>query len=307
MTWISLTVLGLVVLANLAVLVWLLRRRWRLGAGFLALELLLLFYAFWVEPRMLLTTRHEVAVTDLVAPVRIVAIGDPQPTRLHWSPRRLRAAFETAQAENPDLVLWLGDYAYEPGWARKLGLLEALFVEPAEIAHEMGRLKAPMGAYAVLGNHDWWWDGSEMFRLLEQKSVTVLIDDAVRAEHPRSKAALWIVGLDDVSAPRVADIRGALAKTDDSAPTILLSHSPDVFPDVPDTVALTLAGHTHGGQIVLPVIGPLAVPIENRAYAYGLIEEDDRRLYVTSGIGAAIVPLRFGRPPEIVVIDLVPE
>lgn len=306
MTWIALAALALLFFGNLWLLIWLFRRRWRLAAALLFVEALFGVYAAWVEPRMLVVTRLSVEVKGLSAPVRVLAIGDPQPTRLHWSPRRLRAAFELGAAEDPDIVLWLGDYAYEPGWARLIGLHDLMFVEPAAIAHEMGRIDAPMGSYAILGNHDWWWDGSAMWRLLEEKGVTVLVDRAVKAAHPESGAALWIVGLDDLSAPRIYDLAGALAQTDDSAPKLLLSHSPDVFPEAPPEIALTLSGHTHGGQIVLPMIGALAAPIENRDHVYGLVEEEGRRLFVTAGIGTAIVPMRFGRPPEVAVIELVP-
>ena len=103
-------------------------------------------------------------------------------------------------------------------------------------------------------------------------------------------------------------LKATLDETDQSAPLLLLAHTPDIFPHVPAEVALTLAGHTHGGQVDLPFLGRLIVPSRfGERFAYGLIEEAGRRLYVTSGIGTAIIPVRFRVPPEIVVITLAPK
>lgn len=279
----------------------------RLALGLGLLYCALLSWVFWFEPRSLTINHMQVAVPGLTQPIRIVAIGDPQPTRFHWPVERLRAAFERAQQENPDIVLWLGDYAYDGGLYKKLGISDRVFVEPAQIIEAMATITAPMGAYAVLGNHDWWWNGPEVARLLRQTHIRPLIDEAVLARHPTSGAALWIAGLDDISAPRPANVEKTLGQTDASAPVIVLSHSPDIFPRIPRGPALTLSGHTHCGQVLVPFAGRPIVPIENKRYACGLIVEEARRLYVTSGIGTAIVPLRFLTPPEIAVIDLVPE
>ncbi len=262
--------------------------------------------ALWIEPRRLVVTRYSLPVAGLTAPVRAVVIGDPQPIRMHWSPERLRIAFAEAASQQPDIVLWLGDYAYDPHWSRSLGIEDWNFVPPADTVAAMATIEAPMGAYAVLGNHDWWWNGPEVKRLLGRTHITVLVDRAVRAEHPKTGAALWIAGLDDLSTPRRYDLAGTLGQTDPSAPVLLLSHSPDIFPQVPASVALTLSGHTHGGQVLIPGFGRPIVPIRHRQYAYGLFEEGARRLLVTAGIGTAILPLRFLTPPEIVVLDLVP-
>jgi len=98
-----------------------------------------------------------------------------------------------------------------------------------------------------------------------------------------------------------------LAQTDAGAPVILLTHTPDVFPEVPASVALTLAGHTHGGQVYIPGIGRPVVPSRfGDRYAYGHIVEEGRHLFVSAGIGTAILPLRFLTPPELVVITLTP-
>jgi uncharacterized protein len=115
---------------------------------------------------------------------------------------------------------------------------------------------------------------------------------------------LWFAGLADLDARR-PDVAGTLARVPSGDPVVVLTHRPDVFPDVPARVALTLAGHTHGGQVRLPLLGALVVPSKfGSRYAAGLIEEQGRRLFVTSGIGTSTVPVRLGVPPEIAEITL---
>ncbi len=266
----------------------------------------LLAWAFWFEPRSLTIHRLQVPVAGLAAPIRVVAIGDPQPVAFHWSAPRLARAFERAGQENPDIVLWLGDYAYDGGLYKRLGILDRVFVEPARIIEAMATLNAPMGSYAVLGNHDWWWNGPEVAGLIRQSHIRLLIDETAYAEHPETGAALWIAGLDDISVPRPTDLEGVLARTDGNAPVVVLSHSPDIFPRIPAGPALTLSGHTHCGQVYIPFVGRPIVPIEHKRYACGFHEEGERRIFVTSGIGTAILPARFLTPPEIAVIDLIP-
>jgi predicted MPP superfamily phosphohydrolase len=91
----------------------------------------------------------------------------------------------------------------------------------------------------------------------------------------------------------------------DTLPVILITHNPDVFPDVPARVRLTIAGHTHGGQVRLPLIGAPMVPSRyGQRYARGLIRENGRSLFVNTGTGVSILPVRFGVPPEVSILVL---
>ena len=130
-----------------------------------------------------------------------------------------------------------------------------------------------------------------------------MIDQAaVRIDRPGG--AFWLVGIDDFwkGAP---DIGAALAKVADRAPVILATHNPDLFPDVPRRVALALAGHTHGGQVNLPLLGRLVVPSGFGArYAAGHVVEGGRNFYITTGLGTSILPVRFRVPPEIVLLTI---
>ncbi len=242
-------------------------------------------------------TRLSLPMPGLEKEIRVVVMGDLQPAPPLESLERIAAIVERMNAEGGDLVLLLGDYVS----TRRLA---AGFLDPHDTVPVLGRLEAPLGVYAVLGNHDWWWDGPAMRRLLAGAGITVLEDAAERVGDDRQ--TLWVAGLSD-PVTQAYDLEAALDEADGGGPLILLTHSPDVFPGVPAEVGLTLAAHTHGGQVNLPVLGRLIVPSRfGERYAYGLIEEAGRRLYVTSGIGTAIIPVRFRVPPEFAVITLTP-
>jgi predicted MPP superfamily phosphohydrolase len=175
-------------------------------------------------------------------------------------------------------------------------------VPPEEMAAELGALRARRGVLAVLGNHDWWLDGERVRAALTTAGIRVLENEAVSVDV--GGQPLWVAGLADLWT-RQPDLRAALSKVPRGAPTLLLTHNPDVFPDVPPEVALTLAGHTHGGQVDVPLLGPLVVPSRfGRRYARGLVVEDGRMLFVTSGVATSVLPVRFRVPPEIAVLAL---
>ncbi len=263
----------------------------------LAAGLALAVYAFWIEPRSLVVTRLSLALPGLAREVRLVVMADLQPAGPFESLESIAAIVDRMNAEEGDLVLLLGDYV-------STRRLSTGFIDPHDTVPILGRLEAPLGVYAVLGNHDWWWDGPEMRRLLTDQGITVLEDASERVE--AGAQSLWIAGLSD-PVTQAYDLGATLAQVGTDAPVLLLTHTPDVFPDVPAEVGLTLAGHTHGGQVDLPFLGRPIVPSRfGERFAYGLIEEAGRRLYVTSGIGTAIIPVRFRVPPEIVVLTLTP-
>lgn len=272
------------------------RARWLLLAlvgafGWLGAE------AFWFGPRDLVVTELSAAVLPQgSAPITAVVIADTQPAGPHDGLARLQRVVALANAQQGDIVLLLGDYVDDR-------VVRTSLVDPEAAIPLFGDLAAPMGVFAVLGNHDWDWDGHRMAALLREQGITTLENTAALAEDDSGRV-LWIAGLADRNT-RGADITTALSGTDDTAPVILLTHNPDVFPGVPASVAMTFAGHTHGGQVNLPWVGRLIVPsIYGQRFAYGHIIEDDRHLYVSSGTGTAIIPVRFRVPPEIAVITL---
>jgi predicted MPP superfamily phosphohydrolase len=217
---------------------------------------------------------------------------------------RIREVVDTAIALKSDLVVILGDY-----FATHRFVTE--HVPHAAWAAELARIKARYGVYAILGNHDWWHDPEGVRAALRQFKIPELRNDAVLLGERGSR--FWLAGIDDQLAHYVGyktfrgadDLPGTMAKIKTDDPVILLAHEPDIFPDVPARVALTLAGHTHGGQIRLPYIPPVWAPSAYGArYAYGHIVENNRHMIVSGGLGTSKVPLRIGVTPEIVRVTL---
>ncbi len=217
---------------------------------------------------------------------------------------RVRQVADAAQALNSDLIVILGDY-----FATHRFITE--HVPNAAWAAELGRLKGRLGVYSILGNHDWWYDVAGVRKALAAVHIPVLENDAVLLDDGGHR--FWLAGLGDQLAhwlgpssfQGVDDLPGTLARITTDDPVILLVHEPDVFTAVPPRVALTLAGHTHGGQIVFPLLPPLWTPSEYGArFAYGHIVEQGRHMIVSGGLGCSKVPLRLGVPPEIVRVTL---
>ena len=170
---------------------------------------------------------------------------------------------------------------------------------PEKIAAELRKLQAQNGIFAVLGNHDWYLDGEKVRQALQQAGIPVLENENISLQTGRGE--LTIAGAADYTM-RIPDLEKTLKGA--HAPVLLVTHSPDIFPQVPKNVMLTLAGHTHGGQVAVPFIGPLLIPSDfGRRYAGGLIEEDGKKMIVGRGLGTSLLPVRFNCPPEIVIID----
>jgi uncharacterized protein len=270
--------------------------RWILGAAAGAVVAAGL-WAFWLEPATLTVVEERISLRG--APSRSIRIAIL--TDLHvGSPfnglTRLREIVERTNASRPDIVCILGDLVIQ-------GVVGGRLVAPEAIAAELKNLRAPLGVVAVLGNHDAWLDHDRVRNALEQHGIRVLEETAARYE--TSTGAFWFAGVSDLWTGR-HDIAAALAAVKaDGAPVILLTHNPDLFPRVPDTVSLTLAGHTHGGQVRLPIAGRPIVPSRfGQRFAAGHVVEDGRHLFVATGVGTSILPVRFRVPPTVVMLTL---
>jgi len=154
----------------------------------------------------------------------------------------------------------------------------------------------------VLGNHDWWLDAPRVRSALESVGIPVLEDAATPLR--RDSCAFWLVGIGDLWVGR-HDVGKALSAVPEGAPIVAFTHNPDVFHRMPARVTLTIAGHTHGGQVYLPLLGRPIVPSEyGERYAIGHVVEDGRHLFVSPGLGTSILPVRFLVPPEVSVLRL---
>jgi predicted MPP superfamily phosphohydrolase len=217
---------------------------------------------------------------------------------------RIRGIVDTSNALRADIVLLLGDFV-----ATHKFVTEPI---PAPVwAAELSRLKAPLGVHAILGNHDWWFHQADIRLALKRVGIPVMENDAVLIGE--RGARFWLAGIGDQLAIPLGqgrfrgadDLPATLAMIGSNEPVILMVHEPDIFTKVPDRVSLTLAGHTHGGQIRVPFMWPAFVPSQYGArFAYGHIVEGGRDLIVSGGLGTSVVPMRIGVPPEIVHIEL---
>lgn len=258
----------------------------------------LCLWAFWLEPASLVV--HETTIELPRWPLeldglRVAVLSDLHVGSPYNGPDRLRELIAETNAQRPDITLLAGDFVIQ-------GVLGGSFVEPERIAQELQALQAPLGVYAVMGNHDWWldepWTLVEAFRV---HCLPLLHNEAVAID---AAVPFWLAGIGDWT-DGAPDPQRAVAGVPEGAPLLAFTHNPDVFPHVPPQVDLTIAGHTHGGQVRLPFFGPLVVPSSyGQRYAAGLIEEDGKRLFVTTGVGLSILPVRFGVPPEISVLVL---
>ncbi|MGE3874192.1 MAG: metallophosphoesterase [Parvibaculaceae bacterium] len=272
-------------------------------------------YAFGIEPGFLLRVqRYAPAPAGWPSDfkLRIAVLADIHASEPYMSLARVERIVATVNALTPDLILLLGDYATNRRWVTRK-------VPITETAPILAGLKAPLGVHAILGNHDWWDDkaaqkrraGPCLYRTaLETAGLPVYENDGVRLVH--KDKPFWLMGLADQIAfiegrnrfAGLDDLDATLAKVTDDAPVILMIHEPDAFTRVPSRVALTLAGHTHGGQVRLFGYSPIVPSAYGNRFAYGHVVEDDRHLIVSGGLGCSILPVRFGVPPEVNLIEL---
>jgi predicted MPP superfamily phosphohydrolase len=259
-------------------------------------------WAVLVEPHLLIV--REVRAESAAwrgPPVRIGLIADVHVGNPQMSPARVARIAARMSALEPDLVLLAGDYigGHLNASQRPARENEAI----AEGLAALGRIDAPLGTVAVLGNHDWWYDGEKVERLLGEAGVAVLENSALMVA--AGDGELWVAGVADRASDRAdPDWDQALAAVPAGADVIGLGHRPDVFWRTPGRVALTAAGHSHCGQVYLPILGRYNISPGSARWPCGLYEEEGRLLYVSGGVGVSGLPARFRAPPEIVVVTL---
>ncbi len=285
-----------------------------LGAG-AATAFGLAGYAFGIEPRYRLNiTRYRLSPPGWPAGQRltIAVVADLHACEPYMPLSRIKEIVTRTNALQPDLTVLLGDFT--AGHRFTTGE-----VPSAEWARALTGLKAPLGVRAVLGNHDWWDDLEAQrrkkgpiiaHRALEAEGIPVYENTAVKLRH--GALQFWLAGLGDQLALKagrrrflgVDNLPATLQQVTDGAPVILLAHEPDIFTQVPERVSLTISGHTHGGQVRLFGYSPVVPSNFGNRFAYGHVIEDGRHLIVSGGLGCSILPVRFGMPPEIVLIEL---
>lgn len=239
---------------------------------------------------------EQISVTLPRLPARLEGLRVAQLSDLHISSYTTAGDIERAAAlamrQSPDVIMLTGDFIWREVWQYAEELVEPLRT-----------LRAPLGVYAVLGNHDHWEDAALATRVLAEAGVTLLVNQAVRLE---TDAPLWLAGLDDVW-ERKHDMAAALAGAPDDECKLLLVHEPDYADEAARyPVDLQLSGHSHGGQINLPGYGRPVLPYLGRKYPAGLYQVGPLALYTNRGIGVIAPPVRFNCPPEVTLLTLHP-
>jgi len=254
-------------------------------------------WALWWEPASLRVLDDCVAVKwPHARSLRVAVLTDLHVGSPFNNVDKLREIVRRTNAAAPDAIFILGDLVIQ-------GVVGGSFVPPEDIVRELGQLRSLAGTFAVLGNHDVWFDAARVQAALKSVGIVDLEDRAVNVETPAG--IISIAGVSDMQT-RPHDVKAAIASVlDMQLPLLVLTHNPDVFPEIPTSVTITLAGHTHGGQVRLPLLGSPLVPSRyGQRFAAGHIVEDGRHLYVATGTGTSILPVRFGVPPTIVVLTI---
>ena len=272
---------------------------WRKCAALCLMCVLVLgCWAFWLEPASLHNANYEISLPSWPPAcdgIRVAVLADLHVGSPFNGIDKLERIVELTQAAKPDLILLVGDYVIHK-------VVGGKFTPPEAIAGSLQRLSAPMGVFAVLGNHDRWFDSTRIENTLAAAGIPVLEDEAVTTRLGDCK--FWLVGLSDFWSGR-REYAAVLGKLPPGAPALAFTHNPDLFPVIPRGVSLIIAGHTHGGQVYIPMIGRLIVPSHyGQRYAIGHIVEADRHLFVSPGLGTSILPVRFLVPPEVSMVTI---
>jgi uncharacterized protein len=277
------------------------KKRIRIALGIVVLLIVsFLVWGFFIEPNRLIVHEETIQIDNWpkeLSGLRIALIADIHTGAPFIDDDKLRKIVELTNQQNPDLIVLLGDYMSPNSWHSRR-------VEPEVTAAAMKNLHAPLGVYCVLGNHDWWYNGGKVRGAFEVNGIPVLSDKVTELKW--REGTFWLVGLADFwTQPQ--HVSETIASVPAGAPAIALTHNPDVFPHLPLSVPLMLAAHTHGGQVNFPLIGTPIVPSRNgRKYTAGHVFENGHHLFVTTGIGTSIIPIRFRVPPEIVILTIKP-
>lgn len=281
---------------------------------FIAVGASLLGYAYFIEPNRLVVRSTEIAIKELDPAfdgLKIVLISDIHGGSNNVTFEKLLEVSARASEQDADLVLLLGDFvSVLPG---ERSPTSPLRMPPARIADGLAGMKGKLGVFAVLGNHD-GGSGSQVAKELDRVAIRVLEDEV--ATITMNGRELRILGFKDHldvgdSWKRLPQITQKILMGTGEGDIIALQHSPDIMPVmtgdnlVSPKLRLVLAGHTHGGQVWMPILGRPIIPSSyGQKYAYGHVLENGVDLYVTGGIGTSILPFRFMVPPEISVLTL---
>jgi predicted MPP superfamily phosphohydrolase len=283
---------------------------------FYTILLILLVVAVWafvIEPGSLNVTHYDLKVKNWSPKLngfKIVAVSDIHGGANFIDEEKLRKIVELANEQDADLIVLLGDYVSQQNLD-----FRKLHMPMATIADNLKGLRAKHGVYAIIGNHDGWYDRKIVRYELERVGLPVLENEAVSIE--KNGERLRIVGLPDFMSGSVPENNIPTAREglkllgNEEGKIIVLTHNPDDIAYVTEKASLSselvlfLAGHTHGGQCRFPIIGAPVVPSAHKQkYAAGHVRDKNVDMFITTGIGTSLIPVRFMVPPEISVLNI---
>lgn len=273
------------------------RRRWRRWLLLAALlGLLLIGRGLWnasADPIVRTATVELADWPEGTPPMRVLLVSDTHVAGPDMPPERLAAIMRRFNKLKPDLILLAGDFHSGKTLATR-------HYSAAELTAPFAEAKAKYGVIAVLGNHDYWFQPEPIAKGMKAAGVTVLRNQAVR------RGPLIVGGVDD-EVTNHDNLARTYAAMDvlGPGPRILTTHSPDIVPDLPAPVDAVFAGHTHCGQIALPLVGALSyASAYGDRFACGDMIDGTQRLFVGAGLGTSILPLRYGVPPDVWLVTL---
>ncbi len=269
----------------------------RITLAILAAIFLFGCYASMIEPFKLKVTRWDIGNEKwpYSGELKIALLADMHMIWPWMTSNHLQKIIDQTNELKPDIVLLLGDYVATHPFGLQL--------DPEKALAPLKSISAPCGIYAVLGNHD-LHPPSRWPDTLTETGIPVLQNQALPINCNDLK--FWIAGLEDLWWGN-ADIGKTLTQVRDDNPVIMMMHNPDSFPEIPQRVLLSVAGHTHGGQVRIPFWGAVSAVVPSKygnRYVYGHIVEDGKDLVVSSGLGMTGLPIRFSNSPEISLITL---
>ncbi|HWW56421.1 MAG TPA: metallophosphoesterase [Sphingopyxis sp.] len=275
-------------------------RRWLRWLSLLALAgAALLAKGYWNATRDPVIRSATVEIVDWPAgqaPLKLLLLSDIHVAGPDMPPERLARIVGELNRLKPDLILIAGDLVSEKRSATHI-------YTAAEVVAPLGGLRAPLGVIVAPGNHDHWFKPDALRGELEKRGLRVLQNEAVKL------GPLIVGGVDDDYSGH-DDVPETFAAMDRLGPgvSLLVTHSPDIVPDLPRPVAAVFAGHTHCGQIRFPFIGALTyVSRYGDRFACGAIDDEGQRVFVGAGLGTSLLPLRFNTPPDAWLITLAPK